>query len=258
MTVEGLSTPLADSRDISYWFCEVYPKLLPEQYRSKIQDFLSRIHGIEGISLTAKRPEEPEKDLIDPACGRILARTDITPEYRRAVEFKDSVYVYLSSLTRRPSLTTVDYPVLTRPPETRATGPRLCITRPSTERKRRRECCLRTLPQGTVCIVMRAPGSSAARLVRRCWMLMQSRSLSVSLIPGAKGWSLMISCSMRKRLRRCHRGRRSHMGGGLSGISAMDVLASWRSGERRPCCVSWLMGITTVAHCQINYATCSI
>lgn len=93
MTVEGLPAPLADSRDISYWFCEVYPKLLPEQHRAKIIGYMTRIHEIEGISVSANRPAEPEKDFRDPACGRILARTDISPEYRKAVEFKDSVYV---------------------------------------------------------------------------------------------------------------------------------------------------------------------
>ncbi|KAH8649043.1 hypothetical protein BX600DRAFT_474402 [Xylariales sp. PMI_506] len=89
MTVDGLPAPLTDSLDISYWFCEVYPRLLPEERKTQIQGYLSRIHAIEGLSLSAAKPDDPEEDIEEnPAISEILARTDISDEYRKALEHK--------------------------------------------------------------------------------------------------------------------------------------------------------------------------
>ncbi|KAI1840459.1 hypothetical protein JX266_013343 [Neoarthrinium moseri] len=91
MTVQGRPAPLTDSRDISYWFCEIWPNLLPKNHEGKIHDLLAQLHAIEGISLSVPRPEQPNKDLLNKDCDKILARTDISDTYRRAVEYKRQV-----------------------------------------------------------------------------------------------------------------------------------------------------------------------
>ncbi|KAI0129753.1 hypothetical protein BJ170DRAFT_617442 [Xylariales sp. AK1849] len=91
MTVGGVSTPIADSLDISYWFCDVYPGLLPEKHRSLIRNILGELHSIEGMSLSAPRPEQPEVDNEDPAVDTLLAKTNISSEYRYALEYKNSI-----------------------------------------------------------------------------------------------------------------------------------------------------------------------
>jgi hypothetical protein len=91
MTVSALPSPMADSLDISLWFCQRYPRLLPEKYQTKIRDLLAQIHSIEALSLSAERPEQPEEDIVDPACDELLAKSDISDIYRQALEYKKEV-----------------------------------------------------------------------------------------------------------------------------------------------------------------------
>jgi hypothetical protein len=91
MVVEGLVSPIADSLSISYWFCDVYPELLPETHGSQIRTLLSQLHSIEALSLSAARPEQPEEDIVDPSCDQVLGRTDISDAYRHALQCKKEV-----------------------------------------------------------------------------------------------------------------------------------------------------------------------
>lgn len=91
MTVEGFPQPLTDSLDISYWFCSVYPRLLPAQHESFIQRILREIHSIEGLSLSAARPKQPQEDVVNPACDTILVKHDINEQYREALQYKKLV-----------------------------------------------------------------------------------------------------------------------------------------------------------------------
>ncbi|KAF7587652.1 hypothetical protein BBP40_006908 [Aspergillus hancockii] len=75
LTAKSLPAPLTDSLSISYWICEQHPSLIPERHRTTIQRLLSQLHRIQ--------VENP-----NPAVDDILARDDITPEYRRALEYK--------------------------------------------------------------------------------------------------------------------------------------------------------------------------
>ncbi|KAK7960708.1 hypothetical protein PG996_011350 [Apiospora saccharicola] len=88
MTVEGRAAPITDSLDISYWLCDMFPHLLPQQHEATIRRLLRDLHAIEGISITIRRREGPEEDLIDPCVDKALARDDISPEYRQALEAK--------------------------------------------------------------------------------------------------------------------------------------------------------------------------
>ncbi|KAK8091714.1 hypothetical protein PG997_002075 [Apiospora hydei] len=88
MTVEGAVAPITDSLDISFWLCDMFPQLLPPQHEATIRRLLRDLHAIEGISITIRRREGPEEDLIDPCVDNMLARDDIGPEYRQALEVK--------------------------------------------------------------------------------------------------------------------------------------------------------------------------
>lgn len=90
MTANVLPSPMPDSLDMSYHFVEhYYPGLLPEAHRQLIQDLLSKIHDIEGSSLTIKEPrKELTIEVPNPGLDELLARTDISNEYRRALEYK--------------------------------------------------------------------------------------------------------------------------------------------------------------------------
>lgn len=93
MTANVLASPMPDSLDMSYHFVEqYYPGLLPEVHREIIQDLLSRVHAIEGSSLTIKEPrQELTVEVPNPGLDVLLARTDISDEYRRALEYKKSL-----------------------------------------------------------------------------------------------------------------------------------------------------------------------
>ncbi|KAK8015848.1 Thioredoxin-like protein [Apiospora marii] len=88
MMVEGRAAPITDSLDISYWLCDMFPQLLPSQHEATIRRLLRDLHAIEGISVTIRRREGPEEDLIDPCVDNALARDDISLEYRQALEAK--------------------------------------------------------------------------------------------------------------------------------------------------------------------------
>lgn len=88
MTIEGTATPITDSLDISYWLCNLLPHLLPLEHEPTIRRLLRDLHAIEGISVTIRRRDGPEEDLIDPCVDDALARDDISPEYRQALEAK--------------------------------------------------------------------------------------------------------------------------------------------------------------------------
>ncbi|KAF5863313.1 hypothetical protein ETB97_010311 [Aspergillus alliaceus] len=76
LTSKSLPAPLTDSLSISYWVCEQRPSLIPETHRATIQRLLSHLHRIR----TDNNP--------NPAIDDLLARVDITPEHRRALEYE--------------------------------------------------------------------------------------------------------------------------------------------------------------------------
>ena len=90
MTSNVLASPLPDSLAMSYHFCEHhYPGLLPEAHRQVIQDLLSKVHDIEGSSLSVKNPrKELTVEVPNPGLDKLLERADISEEYRRALESK--------------------------------------------------------------------------------------------------------------------------------------------------------------------------
>ncbi|KAB8252759.1 hypothetical protein BDV35DRAFT_165490 [Aspergillus flavus] len=76
LTSKSIPAPLTDSLSISYWVCEQHPSLIPEAHRTTIQRLLSQLHHIQA------------ENNPNPAVDDLLARTDISPEHRRALEYK--------------------------------------------------------------------------------------------------------------------------------------------------------------------------
>ncbi|KAE8381938.1 hypothetical protein BDV26DRAFT_288914 [Aspergillus bertholletiae] len=76
LTAKSIPAPLTDSLSISYWVCEQQPSLIPETHRTTIQRLLSQLHRIQ----TDNNP--------NPVVDDLLARNDISPQYRRALEYK--------------------------------------------------------------------------------------------------------------------------------------------------------------------------
>lgn len=110
MTGPNLPTPLTDSVDISYWLCGHYPKLLPASHESTIRDMFTKLHDIRIFALASRRdsmPTEWQTNGIPPtAIDALLAKPDseISPEYRRALEIKRDLYAYHQPLVRsRPT-----------------------------------------------------------------------------------------------------------------------------------------------------------
>lgn len=99
LTGPTLSAPLTDSVDISYWLCDHYPKLIPTDHESTIRDMFHKLHDIRIFALSARRdsipPEWQENGIPPTAIDALLARPDseISPEYRQALENKRKLYV---------------------------------------------------------------------------------------------------------------------------------------------------------------------
>lgn len=96
MTGTVLEQPLTDSCAISLHLAEKhYPAMLPVEHAAVIRDLLQRIHDIYGLSFSNKNPTaEMTQHNPSPVEG-ILQRTDLSPEYRVALEAKLGLYVAL-------------------------------------------------------------------------------------------------------------------------------------------------------------------
>ncbi|KAJ5692302.1 hypothetical protein N7462_001725 [Penicillium macrosclerotiorum] len=89
MTGNVLERPLTDSLSISIYMAEKhYPAMLPVQHAAVIKDLLRRLHAVRGPAFSNKNPTtDMMKHNPSPAVD-ILKRTDLSPEYRTALNFK--------------------------------------------------------------------------------------------------------------------------------------------------------------------------
>lgn len=113
MTGSCLEQPLTDSISISLHLAEKhYPAMLPAGHAAVIRDLLKRIHAIYGLSFNNKNPT-PEMMQYNPSpVEDILKRTDLSPEYRKALEAKLKLYeAFLLFL-----YTLAHYPLVIPPP----------------------------------------------------------------------------------------------------------------------------------------------
>ncbi|KAI1870472.1 hypothetical protein JX265_001821 [Neoarthrinium moseri] len=110
MTGNVLERALTDSHSISLYLAEKhYPAMLPPQHETIIRDLLKRIHAIYGLSFNKKKPT-PEMMQHNPSPAEdILRRTDISPEYRKALEVKLTFHNENNGVAFQPAIVAKAY-----------------------------------------------------------------------------------------------------------------------------------------------------
>ncbi|KAI1635017.1 hypothetical protein F4809DRAFT_470884 [Biscogniauxia mediterranea] len=105
MTGNVLEKPLTDSISISLYLAEKhYPAMLPAEHEAAIRDLLQRFHAISGLSITNKKAT-PEMMRYNPSpVEDILKRTDISPEYRAALEAKLRFHNEVNAMAFQPAI----------------------------------------------------------------------------------------------------------------------------------------------------------
>ncbi|KAK7415583.1 hypothetical protein QQZ08_012299 [Neonectria magnoliae] len=105
MTGNVLEQPLTDSLSISLYLAEKhYPAMLPADHEAVIRDLLDRIHAIYGLSFSHKNPTA-EMKLHNPSpVEDILKATDLSPEYRLALEAKLSFHNKNNGVAFQPAV----------------------------------------------------------------------------------------------------------------------------------------------------------
>lgn len=89
MAGDVLERPLTDSVSITLYLAEThYPAMLPPEHAAAIRNLLERIHAIHGLSITNNNPTPGQRERNPSPAEDILKRTDISPEYRKALEDK--------------------------------------------------------------------------------------------------------------------------------------------------------------------------
>jgi hypothetical protein len=79
-----LSKPLNGSKDVCDWLCEQYPKLLPEQHKDAIENLLAKMRSFHAIGVSFPKGAPPPPNMAE----EMLKRDDLSPSYRKALEFK--------------------------------------------------------------------------------------------------------------------------------------------------------------------------
>lgn len=81
---------MTESVAISKFFGEsFFPGLLGGAHKGEVDNLLKSIHEIQAFSLSIKSPsKEQAVEVPDPGMDALLARTDISDNYRRALEYK--------------------------------------------------------------------------------------------------------------------------------------------------------------------------
>ncbi|KAI2473607.1 hypothetical protein F4781DRAFT_419384 [Annulohypoxylon bovei var. microspora] len=82
-----LDKPMAESVDISYYIADWYPTLLPPQHKQVIEELMHELHEISYKLLTFGTQTKYPNSAFDWMRGQI-ERTDISDEYRKALEYK--------------------------------------------------------------------------------------------------------------------------------------------------------------------------
>lgn len=93
MTGSVLDQPLTSSHCISLYLAEKhYPAMLPAEQADVIRDLIERLHAVPGPSFSNRKPTTEMMQHNPSPVENILKRTDLSPEYRAALETKLSLY----------------------------------------------------------------------------------------------------------------------------------------------------------------------
>ncbi|KAK8075845.1 hypothetical protein PG997_010508 [Apiospora hydei] len=105
MTGGPLQQPLTDSISITLYLAEThYPAMLPAAHAGVIRDLLGRFHAIPGLSFTNKNPTKEMTQRNPSPVEEILKRTDLSPEYRKALEGKLKFHNENNALAFQPAV----------------------------------------------------------------------------------------------------------------------------------------------------------
>ncbi|KAF9771561.1 hypothetical protein IL306_010790 [Fusarium sp. DS 682] len=105
MKGDFLSETLTESRAISLHMAEKhYPAMLGGKYENVVRDLFERLHSVYGLSISNKNPT-PEMTQRNPSpVEKILERTDISPEYRAALEAKLAFHNQHNAVAFQPAV----------------------------------------------------------------------------------------------------------------------------------------------------------
>lgn len=87
MSSPSLPEPLTDSLDITYFLCDLYPNLAPEQHEEVIRDLLKQLHEIQYLSLSFT-PAQNRAGGITTAIEELQAQQGLSESYSKALKYK--------------------------------------------------------------------------------------------------------------------------------------------------------------------------
>lgn len=93
---------MPDSRDITNYFSRTFPSLRPAGYEDQIDEMLDKIHAPLPYFILSFGGGHPADHVVKeflPRIDGLLAREDLSEEYRRALEYKRSLFVSLPLLS---------------------------------------------------------------------------------------------------------------------------------------------------------------
>lgn len=79
--------PMPESLDITYYFAQRYPDLLPSAHEHEIKHLLSKLHDINFYSLTFTGKPQVPKGAVEKMQG-MLKQEGISERYQKALEWK--------------------------------------------------------------------------------------------------------------------------------------------------------------------------
>lgn len=90
-----LPEPITECVDISYYICDLYPNLLPEEHESLIKEMLDELHKINFTILTFGPDSNHQAKLAD-HIRELLSQPSISKEYSEALSRKAERYAYIT------------------------------------------------------------------------------------------------------------------------------------------------------------------
>ena len=79
--------PFPESVDITYYFAESYPSLLPAEWEGEIKRLIGQLHSLNFFSLTYTGRHQFPRGLVQALEGK-LGEEGVSERYRRAIETK--------------------------------------------------------------------------------------------------------------------------------------------------------------------------
>jgi hypothetical protein len=91
LTSPSLPEPITDSLEITTFLTKKYPGLVPEAYSESILALLTELHEIQPFSLCVSQIYNTPEGVRNVGLDYLLSRSDISDEYRRALQFKSQL-----------------------------------------------------------------------------------------------------------------------------------------------------------------------